>query len=65
MTTIGNNEFVVKPQEKETARTSSKITELTEPVRGWLYHSGATQYTERLRDGRLIYGYGRSLLRDR
>lgn len=32
----------------------TKITELTEPERGWRYHSGTTLYTERLRDGRLI-----------
>jgi alpha-galactosidase len=33
---------------------TTKITELTEPQRGWRFHSGATIYTERLRDGRLI-----------
>ncbi len=32
----------------------SKVTELSEPVRGWRYHSGTAIYTERLRDGRLI-----------
>lgn len=54
MATIMISEITGKSQEKETSRTSARITELAEPVRGWRYHSGATQYTERLRDGRLI-----------
>ncbi len=33
---------------------TSKVTELTEPVPGWRYHSGTTIYTERFSDGRLI-----------
>jgi alpha-galactosidase len=33
---------------------SSKITELQAPGRGWRYHSGASLYTERFQDGRLI-----------
>jgi alpha-galactosidase len=31
-----------------------KITQLTDSCPGWRYHSGATIYTERFRDGRLI-----------
>lgn len=33
---------------------TTHITELNEPHRGWRCHSGATLYTERLCDGRLI-----------
>ena len=33
---------------------TTRISELSEPHRGWRYHSGTILYTERLCDGRLI-----------
>ena len=34
---------------------TTAVQELNEPQRGWRYHSGSTLFTERFRDGRLVF----------